>query len=158
MLKVASTFMFLVMSTAKRALRKAQEAVILQSLSPSDYLVPLASGDLSLTNTQANSADKPVYISAIATQQHLTSRWLQQHYQQQNCCHQQNHELQQHCQVQQQQDMPRRSEMFVHSYETIMSHDYEDMAGILTHDNPMLMKRNEAYVPISTFTLQSQLV
>ena len=38
----------------------------------------------------------------------------------------------------------------MHSYETMMSDDYEDMAS--AKYDPMLMKRNDAYVDSSTLS------
>ena len=141
--------------TAKLAM--TQEAAILQSLPPSDYLVPLtlarhSNGELSHINTQPaiSSAANPVYVSTLAARQHLTSHWLQQH-----CTQHHPPQLQQEglegYDMQYQQQTARRSDMFAHSYETMMSHDYEDMTNSVHYD-PVLMKRNHAYLPSRTIS------
>ena len=167
--------------TDKRKLLKSQESIIGQTVPPSDYLVPVTSENCtelsrSATGYTISNVNNPTYVPTTLVQQltmtYSTQQQPQQQQQQQQQEEQYYHQEQDYQQRYERQYIPsyngqsqlrvplpqehgawRKSDVFLHSYESIKSpHDYEDLTGSGNYDNPLTMTRNNAYVASDSYT------
>jgi len=152
---------------------KSQESINGPSLVPSDYLVPVATSgsQVSLAGTVSQTstcnAENPTYVPTTMVEQLVRNYSTVTHH---NNSSSQGVQFQLHrpqnsqryqlqlplCSVPLPQgppdDVQRKSDVFLHSYESIKSpHDYEDLMESGNYDSPWNMDRNEAYTASTTY-------